>query len=136
MEYYYVNGLGIYYINVYFLGGIFMEMKFHLHSDVFDIVKDGKKDIEVRINDEKRRMLKIGDTLIFLRRPNDDEMIRAKVVGLDYYDYFSNLVDNYDMERIYLKGYTKDEYLNEMKRFYTLEEQEKNGVVAIIFEKE
>lgn len=113
-----------------------MEMKFHLHSDVFDIVKDGKKDIEVRINDEKRRMLKIGDTLIFLRRPNDDEMIRAKVVGLDYYDYFSRLVDNYDMERIYLKGYTKDEYLNEMKRFYTLEEQEKNGVVAIIFEKE
>lgn len=113
-----------------------MEMKFHLHSDVFDIVKDGKKDIEVRINDEKRRMLKIGDTLIFLRRPNDDEMIRAKVVGLDYYDYFSHLVDNYDMERIYLKGYTKDEYLNEMKRFYTLEEQEKNGVVAIIFEKE
>ena len=42
-----------------------MEMKFHLHSDVFDIVKDGKKDIEVRLNDEKRRCLNIGDTLIF-----------------------------------------------------------------------
>ncbi len=113
-----------------------MEIKVHLHSDVFDIVKDGKKDIEVRINDEKRRLLKVGDTLVFLKRPNDDEMIRAKVVGLDYYDYFSDLVDNYDMERIYLKGYTKDKYLDEMKRFYTLEEQEKNGVVAIIFEKE
>lgn len=113
-----------------------MEMKVHLHSDVFEIVKNGKKDIEVRINDEKRRQLKIGDTLIFLKRPNDDEEIRAKVVGLEYYDYFDNLVDNYDMERIYLKGYTKDEYLNEMKRFYTMEEQKENGVVAIIFEKE
>ena len=59
-----------------------MEMKVHLHSDVFDIVKNGKKDIEVRINDEKRRQLKVGDTLVFLRRPNDDEEIRAKVVGL------------------------------------------------------
>lgn len=113
-----------------------MEMKVHLHSDVFDIVKNGKKDIEVRINDEKRRQLKIGDTLVFLRRPNDDEEIRAKVVGLEYYDYFHNLVDHYDMERIYLSGYTKEEYLNEMKRFYTMEEQENYGVVAILFEKE
>ena len=113
-----------------------MEMKVHLHSDVFDIVKNGKKDIEVRINDEKRRQLKVGDTLVFLRRPNDDEEIRAKVVGLEYYDYFHNLVDHYDMGRIYLSEYTKEEYLNEMKRFYTIEEQEKYGVVAILFEKE
>ena len=40
------------------------------------------------------------------------------------------------MERIYLSNYTKEEYLNEMKRFYTFEEQEKYGVVAIIFSKE
>ena len=113
-----------------------MEMKVHLHADVFEIVKMGKKDIEVRINDEKRRQLKVGDTLVFLKRPFDDEEIRAKVVGLEYYDYFDNLVNNYDMERIYLKGYTKEQYLNEMKRFYTREEQEENGVVAIIFSKE
>lgn len=113
-----------------------MEMKVHLHSDVFEIVRNGKKDIEVRVNDEKRRKLKIGDTLVFLKRPLEDEEIRAKVVGLEYYDYFYNLVDNYDMERIYLSNYTKEEYLEEMKRFYTLEEQEKYGVVAIIFEKE
>ncbi len=113
-----------------------MEMKVHLHPDVFEIVKMGKKDIEVRINDEKRRQLKVGDTLVFLKRPNDDEEIRVKVVGLEYYDYFSTLVDNYDMERIYLSGYTKNQYLQEMERFYTLEEQEEYGVVAIIFSKE
>lgn len=113
-----------------------MEMKVHLHSDVFDIVKNGKKDIEVRINDEKRRLLKVGDTLVFLRRPNEDEEIRAKVVGLEYYDCFENLVDHYDMGRIYLSDYTKEQYLEEMKRFYTMEEQRENGVVAILFEKE
>ena len=113
-----------------------MEMKVHLHPDVFEIVRMGKKDIEVRVNDEKRRQLKVGDTLVFLKRPNDDEEIRAKVIGLEYYDFFDTLVDNYDMERIYLSNYTKDEYLEEMKRFYTSEEQEKYGVVAIIFSKE
>lgn len=113
-----------------------MEMKVHLHPDVFEIVKLGKKNIEVRINDEKRRKLKIGDTLVFLKRPNDDEEIRAKVIGLEYYDFFSELIEHYDMERIYLEGFSKDEYLNEMKRFYTLEEQEEFGVVAILFSKE
>lgn len=113
-----------------------MEMKVHLHADVFEIVKNGKKDIEVRINDEKRRKLKVGDTLVFLKRPLDDEEIRANVVALEYYDFFEDLVNHYDMERIYLKEYTKEQYLNEMKRFYTREEQEEYGVVAIIFDKE
>lgn len=113
-----------------------MEMIVHLHPDVFEIVRMGKKDVEVRVNDGKRRKLNIGDTLVFLKRPNDDEEIRAKVIGLEYYDFFDTLVDNYDMERIYLSNYTKEEYLNEMKRFYTKEEQEKYGVVAIIFRKE
>ena len=136
MELYNIINLVLYNSKLYFLGGIIMEMKFHLHADVFEIVKNGKNDIEVRINDEKRRKLNVGDTLIFLKRPNDDEEIRAKVVSLEYYDYFHNLVDNYDMERIYLKEYTKEQYLEEMKKFYTLEEQRDNGVVAIIFEKE
>ena len=31
-----------------------MEMIIHLHPDVFEIVKNKTKDIEVRVNDEKR----------------------------------------------------------------------------------
>lgn len=113
-----------------------MEMKFHLHSDVFDIVKNGKKDIEVRLNDEKRRCLNVGDTLIFLRRPDDLEEIKAKVVDLNYYDNFDELINHYDMERLYLSNYSKEDYLKEMERFYTLDEQKKYGVVAIVFSKE
>ena len=113
-----------------------MEMNVHLHPDVFEIVKQGVKDIEVRVNDEKRRKLKVGDTLVFLKRPLEDESIKAKVIGLEYYDNFIELVNHYDMKRIYLDGYTKENYLKEMARFYTDEEQKEYGVVAIIFEKE
>lgn len=111
-----------------------MEMKVHLHPDVFDIVVAGDKDIEVRINDEKRRTLKVGDTLVFLKRPLEDESIKKKVKALEYYNNFEELVDHYEMKRIYLEGYTKEMYLKEMERFYTKEEQDKYGVVAIIFE--
>ncbi len=113
-----------------------MEMIVHLHSDVFEIVKNGIKDVEVRVNDEKRRKLNVGDSLVFLKRPLEDEMIRVKVKSLEYYDNFKELVNHYDMKRIYLEGYTKEMYLNEMERFYTEDEQKKYGVVAIIFEKE
>ena len=113
-----------------------MEMKIHLHEDVFDIVKNGTKNVEVRLNDEKRQQLKVGDTLIFLKRPNDDESIRAKVVDLKYYDNFNDLVDHYEMNRLYLSTYTKEMFLNELLRFYSLEEQRQYGVVAIEFEKE
>lgn len=113
-----------------------MEMIVHLHSDVFEIVKKGIKDIEVRVNDEKRRKLNVGDSLVFLKRPLEDEMIKVKVKSLEYYDNFKELVNHYDMKRIYLECYTKEMYLKEMERFYTEDEQKKYGVVAIIFEKE
>ena len=112
-----------------------MEMKVHLHADVFEIVKNGPKDVEVRLNDEKRRKLKIGDTLIFLKRPDEDEEIKAKVIDLKYYDNFSSLLKDFDMKRIYLENYTEEMYLKEMERFYPIEEQQELGVVAIVFEK-
>lgn len=111
-----------------------METKVHLHPDVFEIVKQGIKDVEVRVNDEKRRKLHVGDTLIFLKRPLEDEQIVKKVKALEYYDNFKELVEYYEMKRIYLENYTKEMYLNEMARFYTQEEQDEYGVVAIIFE--
>ena len=111
-----------------------MEMKVHLDSDIFEIVKNGEKDIEVRLNDEKRRKLHVGDTLIFFKRPLDDECIIKRVKSLEYYNSFEELVKHYEMKRIYLDGCTKENYLKLMERFYTKEEQDEYGVVAIIFE--
>ncbi len=113
-----------------------MEMVVHLNPEIFDIVKTGSKNIEVRINDEKRRQLKVGDTLVFLKRPDDNEEIRAIVTSLDYYDNFNELVNHYEMERLYLSSYSKEMFLDELAKFYTLEEQEKYGVVAIGFKKQ
>ena len=111
-----------------------MEMKVHLHPEVFDIVLDGKKNVEIRVNDEKRRSLKIGDTLLFLKRPEEIEKISAIVTNLVYFDDFSQVVNAYDMERIYLKETTKEEYVNLMHKFYSDDEVSKYGVVAIEFE--
>ena len=112
---------------------LIMEMQVHLHPDIFEIVLNGKKNVEARVNDEKRRKLKVGDTLVFLKRPLEDEIIKAKVTKLEYYPNFKELVKNYDIERLYLKEFTKSEYLDALATFYTDEEQEQYGVVAISF---
>ena len=111
-----------------------MEMIVHLHPEVFDIVLQGNKNVEIRVNDEKRRQLKVGDTLLFLKRPDDVEQVLVKITNLVYFKDFMEVVHYYDMKRIYLENTTKDEYVQLMKKFYTDEDVLKYGVVAIEFE--
>ena len=111
-------------------------MTIHLDSDIFEIVKNGTKTIELRLYDEKRRKLKVGDTLVFLKRPDDIEQIKTKITNLEVYKNFKELIKHYEMKELYLESYTKEMFLEELKRFYTEEDQEKYGVLAITFEKE
>lgn len=113
-----------------------MEMNVHLHKEVFDIVKDGIKDVEVRLYDEKRQKLKVGDKLIFISRGNNNDQITAVVKKIVYFKDFVEVTKNYEMNRIYLEGTSLDEYLELMNKFYSIEEQKKYGVLAIEFEKE
>lgn len=110
-------------------------MNIHLDEDIFEVVRDKKKTVEVRVNDEKRRKLKIGDTITFLKRPDDIEKIDANIENLKYYKDFNELVKDYSIEELYINGYTKEEFVNLLKRFYSDEEINKYGVVAIRFKK-
>ena len=112
-----------------------MEMIIHLDADVFETVDKGFKNVEGRVNGEKRRKLNIGDKLIFLKRPDEIEKIEAVVEDLVYYKDFYEMIKDYSMKEIYLEEYSKDYYINLIKRFYSDEEINKYGVVAIKFKK-
>ena len=112
-----------------------MEMIIHLDADVFETVDKGFKNVEGRVNDEKRRKLSIGDKLIFLKRPDEVEKVEAIVEDLIYYKDFNEMIKDYSMKEIYLEDYSKDYYIDLIKRFYTDEEINKYGVVAIKFKK-
>lgn len=107
----------------------------HLDEDIFEVVKKGIKNVEVRVNDEKRRSMKIGDEIVFLKRPLEEEKIVTKIIGLKVFNNFKELVKDYSIERLYLSDFTKEEFVKLLGRFYSDEEQEKYGVVAIEFEK-
>lgn len=59
----------------------------HLAEEPFNWIKQGKKTVEVRVYDEKRRKLEIGDIIIFKKLCSNEE-IKVKVKGLARFKTF------------------------------------------------
>lgn len=108
--------------------------EFRLDDDIFEIVKNGTKRVEVRLYDKKRELMKVGNTLTFYKRPLEIEKIETKITGLQKFKTIEELLNKYEMKEIYIEGFNKEEFIKILERFYSKEEQEKYGFVAIEFE--
>ena len=106
-----------------------MEYKMHVENDVFKLIIDGNKTIEMRLNDEKRSKINIGDYIDFTNR-DDGEVIHTVVENLFYYDSFKELYENHDIISL---GYSDGDIASyrDMEEYYSLDEQDKYGVVGI-----
>ena len=100
----------------------------------FNYIKNGTKRLELRLNDEKRKDLKINDLIIFEKLSDDIEYINTKVKKIYKYNNFKDLVNDFDIEFIADKSITKDEILHTLNEIYTTEQQDKYGVLAIEIE--
>ena len=102
----------------------------HLNDEYFGLIKSGKKTIEMRLLDEKRKNYKVGDTLIFVHRDNENSQLKTKIVALHKFKNFNELYKHVDNCKL---GYAPNERANaaDMESFYPLNEQEKFGVVGI-----
>ena len=63
----------------------------HLADEPFDKIVSGKKTVEVRLNDEKRREISSGDIIIFYRKSHISDMCAVTVVDLRNYKNFSEI---------------------------------------------
>lgn len=103
-----------------------------LHKEPFELIKNGSKTIELRLYDEKRQMINLGDTITFENR-SDGDKIQVKVIALYKYPSFEELYKHFDKISI---GYKEDEEADpkDMELYYSSEEQSKYGVVGIEME--
>ncbi len=109
-------------------------MQIHLHSEIFEQVVNGTKNVEARVNDEKRQKIKVGDIITILKRPDEIETLNIRVTALKYFKTFTEVTDEYSIGRLYSPNYTRKEYLDLFRIFYSDEEISEYGVVAIEFE--
>ena len=100
-----------------------------LNNDPFNRIKEGKKVIEIRLYDEKRSLIKLGDIIEFTNR-DTDEVIKTIVEGIYKFKNFDELFKNFTKEEL---GYLENEEANpmDMLKYYSKEEQEQYGVVGI-----
>ncbi len=108
------------------------EMK--LQPKYFNYILNGTKRIELRLNDEKRQIIKVGDKIKFLKEPNLNESFKVKVIELIKYNSFIDLFNDYDISILSNKSMSKEELLKDLEKFYTKEKQKKYGVVGIKIE--
>ena len=101
----------------------------NLQPKYFDFIKDGTKRIELRLYDEKRRSIQLGDIIEFAK--SDDEKFKAEVVGLLRYNSFADLFEDFDISILADSSMTKQELLEVLGEFYSEEKQAEFGVIGI-----
>lgn len=110
-----------------------MKHEMKLNNEPFECIKNGTKTIELRLNDEKRKLLTVGDYIEFTNRVTNEKLL-VEVIDLFKYNSFEELYKHFNKIEI---GYSINEEANpkDMENYYSKEEQEKYGVLGIKIKK-
>lgn len=106
-----------------------MKYNMKLKNEPFNLIKNGTKTVELRLNDEKRKLLNIGDEIEFTNIYNNEKLL-VEILNLFKYANFEELYKHFNKEEM---GYSTDEEANpkDMEAYYSKEEQKKYGVLGI-----
>ena len=106
-----------------------MRHEMRLHDVPFKKIQAGTKTIEMRLYDEKRQMIQVGDEIEFTSRTSFEKQL-TKVIAIHIYSSFEEIYREYDKVSL---GYDIDEEASftDLEKYYSKEEQEKYGVVGI-----
>lgn len=108
-----------------------MTHTMQLQPSPFEMIRNGTKTIELRLFDEKRKKIRIGDTISFTNTVSK-EILTVKVLELYVFDSFETLYSQLPLPEC---GYTEDDVATaspeDMKAYYPEELQKQYGVVGI-----
>lgn len=109
----------------------YMKLKPH----PFLLIASRMKTIELRLLDEKRKKIEVGDTLIFENIEDLSSKISCVVKKLHIFDNFKELYDSLPLEKCgYLPYEVETASFKDMEEYYSVDEQKRFGVVGIEIE--
>ena len=95
----------------------------------YNLLKAGIKTIELRLYDDKRKNIKIGDEVLFENLSDREDTFTAEVKYLYRAPDFRNLAEQIPVYRAGLQS--KEELIETMAEFYPLDRQKEKGVLGI-----
>lgn len=108
-----------------------MIHRMSLNPGPFDRVADGSKIIEVRLNDEKRRRIKLYNQIIFSKLPEGEKSLRVRVLDLYRFHSFQELFSAFPPKDFGNEGYVIRQLLDMIYMIYSEEDERKYGVLGI-----
>ena len=94
--------------------------------------REGRKTIELRLYDEKRKQISIGDIITFVNTEDKDDELTARVTDLYVFNTFDELYKKLPLLEC---GYTEDDIASaspsDMELYYPKDKQKLYGVVGI-----
>jgi len=113
-----------------------MEYVMKLNESSFERVKKGIKIREYRLYDEKRKQVRVGDTIKFLKLPNLDESILVDVNKIEVFNNWTDCYEKYFIEDFKDRYKDVEEVLNDTyQNYYTKEESLKYQSVVFTIKK-
>lgn len=107
----------------------------NLTPQPFSMIADGTKTIELRLLDEKRSLISVGDTLIFTNTADNTRILTCKVKALYRFANFAELYRSLPLDKC---GYLPNELATaapeDMEAYYSVEKQKLYGVIGIELE--
>ncbi|RKQ34029.1 ASCH domain-containing protein [Oceanobacillus halophilus] len=108
-----------------------MLHKMRLYNVPFESIQSERKTVEVRLNDEKRRSLQIGDEIEFTKLPNQNQKLRVQVIGLKTFPTFKEMYESIPSSAFDTQGESIQGMVENTYQIYTPEQEKKWGTLAI-----
>ncbi|MBO7484139.1 MAG: ASCH domain-containing protein [Alphaproteobacteria bacterium] len=100
-----------------------------VQTKYYNLLKSGIKTVELRLWDEKRQLIKVGDQITFSDLSNPVDSFTAQVLALHRANSFDELCKIISPTQA---GFvSKEELIDCLQEFYTPEAQSQYGVVGI-----
>lgn len=105
------------------------EHSMHLSDpESMDRIRRRVKKIELRLYDEKRACLQVGDTITFSLRTDLAQTLRVTVTALLRYPTFAALLDDFDP--LYCFGRNQEELLARVRRYYSEDDEKLRTIMG------
>lgn len=104
----------------------------NLKQCYFEQIKNGEKTIEGRLNKDKFAKFKIGDIITF--KDESDNQFDAKITNINIFNSFQSYLEKMTIEKCLPNVKTIEEGIEIYRQFYSIEDEQKYGIMAFTIE--
>ena len=108
-----------------------MEHSLGLQPKYYELIKDGVKIYEGRLNDEKRQLISVGDIVVLQKDPERKEQFKAKVVEKLLFSSFEEMAKCLDAKELGFENQSPQQIKEIYREFYSEKQEKEFGVLAL-----